>query len=65
MTLQATTDSAFLTTAEFAQRVGVSVSTVKRLADAGQLAHIRVGCHRRIPASEVARLLDEAERSRS
>ena len=50
-----------LTTGEAADRLGVTVSTVKRWVDAGEVrAERTVGGHRRIPQSEVERLLAEA-----
>ena len=59
-----TTDPApaFLTTAEFSRRVHLSTATVKRLCDAGEIAHVRVSDrgNRRILASEVDRLRGEA-----
>jgi MerR family transcriptional regulator, light-induced transcriptional regulator len=46
-----------LTTGEAAERLGVTVSTVKRWVDAGEVrAERTVGGHRRIPESEVERL---------
>jgi hypothetical protein len=61
-----TEDSAFLTTGEFAQRVHLSTTTVKKACDAGLLAHVVVTSRgdRRIPVSEVYRLLAEADANR-
>ena len=56
----------FLTTGEFGRRVGLSDATVKRLCDSGKLAHVIVSSRgdRRIPRSELARFLREAEENR-
>lgn len=56
----------FLTTSQFAQRTQLSVATVKRLCDGGELAHVVVSERgdRRIPTSEVGRLLEEAHANR-
>jgi excisionase family DNA binding protein len=56
----------FLSTGEFANQVRLSVSTVKRMCDKGQLASIVVSERgdRRIPRAEVERLLTEAESNR-
>lgn len=61
-----TDPSAFLTTGEFARRVHVSTATVKKLCDGGQLAHVVLSRRgdRRIPASELDRLLAEADGKR-
>ena len=61
-----TEDSAFLTTREFARRVHLSTTTVKKLCDAGILAHVVVTGRgdRRIPVSELNRLLAEADANR-
>jgi excisionase family DNA binding protein len=64
--IAATDDSAFLTTGEFAQRVHLSTTTVKKLCDEGALAHVVVTGRgdRRIPVSELNRLLAEADGNR-
>jgi excisionase family DNA binding protein len=56
----------FLTTGQFAQRANLSQATVKRLCDSGRLAHVLLSRRgdRRIPASELDRLLTEAETNR-
>jgi hypothetical protein len=61
-----TVSPAFLTTGEFARRSCLSVATVKRLCDRGAIAHIVFSERgdRRIPASEVDRLLTEADANR-
>jgi len=53
---------AFLTTREFSRRTRLSPATVRRLCSAGDLASVVVSDRgdRRIPSSEVTRLLDEA-----
>ena len=58
--------SAFLTTGEFARRVHLSTATVKKLCDSGNLAHVVLSGRgdRRIPASELDRLLIEADANR-
>jgi excisionase family DNA binding protein len=49
-----------LSTAEFAAAIGVSESSVRRMADAGELnIHRTRGGHRRIPASEAVRYVRE------
>jgi excisionase family DNA binding protein len=57
---------AFLTTGQFAQRASLSQATVKRLCDSGRLAHVVLSCRgdRRIPSSELDRLLAEAAAKR-
>ena len=58
---------AFLTTREFSREVHLSASTVKRLCDAGKIAHVKLSPRgdRRIPISELDRLLTEAEMVRT
>jgi excisionase family DNA binding protein len=58
---------AFLTTGEFARRVGLSPATIKRLCGQGELAYVVISDRgdRRIPASEVDRLVAEAQANRS
>lgn len=43
---------------ETARLLGVSYSTVKRMLASGSLRFVRVGEHRRIPRTELYRLLD-------
>jgi len=59
--------SDFLTTGQFSRRTRLSVASVKRMCDAGQIASIVVSDRgdRRIPASEVDRMLAEAEQNRA
>lgn len=45
-----------LKTGEVARLLGVSRQHVANLCDRGQIEHVRVGTHRRIPRSEVDRL---------
>jgi excisionase family DNA binding protein len=54
---------AFLTTSQFSRITQLSVATVKRLCDVGEIAHVVVSERgdRRIPATEVERLLAEAQ----
>lgn len=56
----------FLSTGEFAALFRLSTKTVQRMCDEGLLAHIVVSDRgdRRIPKSEVDRLLAEAEGTR-
>ena len=57
---------AFLTTAQFARQAHLSATTVKRLCDEGHVAHVVIPGRgdRRIPATEVSRLLADAEANR-
>jgi excisionase family DNA binding protein len=57
----------FLTVGEFAVRTRLSPPTVRRMRVRGEVAHVVVSERgdRRIPASEVDRLLDDAEQARS
>ena len=49
-----------LSTSEFAAAIGVSESSVRRLADSGELhIHRTRGGHRRIPAAEAVRYVRE------
>ena len=44
---------------QFAREIGVSEATVKRWLDRGQIAFVRLpGGERRIPASELERILE-------
>lgn len=53
---------ALLTTGEVARLLHVDPKTVMRWADTGGLGTIRtLGGHRRIPAAEVRRFLDDRE----
>lgn len=56
----------FVTTGTFSRLSGLSPATVKRLCDLGEIAHVVVSPRgdRRIPRSELRRLLDEAEAKR-
>lgn len=58
---------AFLTTAQFGRKAGWSVATTKRKCDAGEIAYVVISERgdRRIPASELDRLLAEAQANRS
>lgn len=49
--------SDLLTTGQVATALGTSRQHVVDLCDSGRLRHVRVGTHRRIPSSELARLL--------
>lgn len=50
-----------LSTSEFARAIGVSDSSVRRLADAGEIEiHRTRGGHRRIPVAEAVRYVREA-----
>jgi excisionase family DNA binding protein len=57
---------AFITTGEFCHLTGISQTTVKRMCDRGEVAHIVISERgdRRIPYREVERLLAEAEATR-
>ena len=57
----------FLTVGEFAAKARLSPPTVRRMCQRGDLAHVVVSDRgdRRIPVSEVGRLLDDAEQARS
>ncbi|MCP4308604.1 MAG: helix-turn-helix domain-containing protein [bacterium] len=57
----------FYSTGDFAVLTRLSVATVQRMCGRGLIAHIVVSDRgdRRIPASEVERLLAEAEGARS
>ena len=59
-------EALFLTTGDFARKVCLSVATVKRLCDTRQIACLVVSDRgdRRIPATEVSRLLGKAELNR-
>lgn len=46
----------FLTVAEVAERLSVSVQTVRRLVHAGQLPAVRVGQQIRVPETNLNRL---------
>jgi excisionase family DNA binding protein len=48
-----------LKTGEVAQLLGVSRQHVADLCDRGKIEHIRVGAHRRVPRSEVDRLIGQ------
>jgi excisionase family DNA binding protein len=48
---------AMLKTGEVARLLGVSRQHVANLCDRGEIEHVRVGTHRRIPHSEVDRLI--------
>ena len=56
----------FMKTGQFARMTNLSTATVKRLCDAGDIAHVIISERgdRRIPASEVDRLLAEAQATR-
>jgi excisionase family DNA binding protein len=49
-------EAEFLSLAAFMQRTGVSLSTVYRMFEHGELRSVSVGRRRLIPASELARL---------
>ena len=52
--------SAYLTAAQVAERLGVSVKTVSRWANEGRLAHQRtLGGHRRYDPGQIDRLARE------
>ena len=57
---------AFLTTSEVAYELGISGKTVTRLCDLGILAHVTLSASgmRRIPVSEISRLLAMAQGNR-
>jgi excisionase family DNA binding protein len=42
---------------DVARRLGVSVFTIRRLADSGELKTVHVGARRLVPLSEVARVV--------
>ncbi|SON61353.1 hypothetical protein MSIMFI_02858 [Mycobacterium simulans] len=46
-----------LKTGEVARLLGVSRQHVANLCDRGDIEHVRVGAHRRVPSREVARLM--------
>ncbi|MGE2817423.1 helix-turn-helix domain-containing protein [Mycobacterium heidelbergense] len=48
-----------LKTGEVAQLLGVSRQHVANLCDRGEIEHIRVGTHRRVPRREVDRLMGD------
>ena len=50
---------ALLTTGTAARLLGVSRQHVVNLCERGLLTHVRVGAHRRIPADEISRLLNQ------
>jgi len=54
---------AFITTGEFCRLTGISPTTIKRMCDRHEIAHIVISERgdRRIPYREVDRLLAEAE----
>jgi len=55
-----------LTPAEVAARFRVDPKTVTRWAQAGKIPSVRtLGGHRRFPAEEIERLLDESTRPRT
>jgi excisionase family DNA binding protein len=58
--------SRWLTSGQFASALGVSDQTVKRMCDRHEIAHITISSRgdRRIPSSELDRLLDLAESRR-
>jgi excisionase family DNA binding protein len=69
MTLHSPTSAgppAFISTGEFCRITGISPTTVKRMCDRGEVAHIVISDRgdRRIPYREVERLLAEAEATR-
>jgi len=45
--------------AEAAKQLGVSVFTVRRLADAGQIRTVNVGARRLVPIAEVERVSEQ------
>ena len=55
-----TRESSGLSREEAARRLGVSVTTVRRLEARGQLRVVRLGGRVVVPSSEVARLLTPA-----
>lgn len=55
----------FWSVREFAATTGVSLDTVYRLIRGGQLACTHIGGEKRIPNSELERLLSEAYERRS
>ena len=60
-------DQGLLGVREFARRASMSVATVRRLCDRGELAHVAISRRGdlRIPLNELDRLLSEAERNRT
>ena len=46
---------------EFADRLGLSLDTVKRHIERGKLRHVRLGRRILIPTSEIDRILSEAD----
>lgn len=56
-TAQNHVDSAYLTPGEAAAALGVSTSTVARMADAGKVRTIRPGAHRRYVAADIEALI--------
>lgn len=57
-------DRAFWSVKEFAELVGVGKHVIYRAIDRHEIACVKVGAAKRIPDSERARLLAEAEASR-
>jgi excisionase family DNA binding protein len=57
----------FVTTGEFSHYARLSISTVKRMCDKGELAHVVISERgdRRIPRQELDRLLGRAEGNRA
>jgi excisionase family DNA binding protein len=56
-------ESSGLSREEAARRLGVSVTTVRRLEARGQLRVVRLGGRVVVPSSEVARVLTPAPRA--
>lgn len=60
MATPSTRPPAFLSQREYAEEIRVSVKTVMRMIDRGDLAVVKIGGSVRIPWSEVDRFLDAA-----
>lgn len=65
--VRVTTTDEHLTPAQAAERLGISRKLVNKLLDAGQMDFYRLpqSSHKRIPAGEVIRVLDERDRTRA
>lgn len=50
-------ETELLSTGDVATRLGVSRQHVVNMCDRGEIEHVRVGKHRRVPAREVTRIL--------